>query len=156
MTYFEKNNGPLTKHVTIGPSGEIDKDSTNCWMATGTMTRAPLADWRELATALPKLQSNAAIALGRMRPGLDESVFLTTRDSKDVTKPGYAARIAENIIYEAGAPAFVLIDFDTKGMTPGVKSRLDELGGYSFRRWKVSTPISGGLRGSPDGQHPQG
>ena len=33
-------------------------------------------------------------------------------------------------IYAPGEPAFVLLDFDTKGMSPAVKARLAELGGF--------------------------
>ena len=56
---------------------------------------------------------------------------LVLKDDPQAGKPGFAARTAENFIYREGRPAFVLHDFDTKGMPDVVKTRIEELGGFA-------------------------
>lgn len=40
------------------------------------------------------------------------------------------ARTGGYIVYRTGQPALALLDFDTKGIPPGVAARIDELAGY--------------------------
>ncbi len=120
ITYFVKESGLLTKKIRLAADGSTVIDSSECRMSRGTMERVPFSDWRQLAAGLGNLPSNTAIALGRMRPDFPENVYLTTKDSPDCSRPGFAARTGDNIIYAPEQPAFVLLDFDTKGMPPAV------------------------------------
>ena len=130
ITYFVKESGLLTKKIRLAADGSTVIDSSECRRSRGTMERAFLSDWRHLATGLGNLPSNTAIALGRMQPDFPGKVFLTTKDSPDCSRPGFAARTGDNIMYAPGEPAFVLLDFDTKGLPPAVKARIDQLGGF--------------------------
>jgi hypothetical protein len=130
ITYFVKESGLLTKKIRLAAGGSTVIDSSECRMSRGTMERVPFSDWRQLAAGIGNLPSNTAIALGCMRPDFPEKVYLTTKDSPDCSRPGFAARIGDNIIYAPEQPAFALVDFDTKGMPPAVKAKIDELGGF--------------------------
>jgi len=130
ITYFVKESGLLTKKISLAADGTTVIDSSECRMSRGTMERVFLSDWRQLATGLRNLLPNTAICLGRLKASLPEKVNLTTKDAPDCFRPGFAARTGDNIIYAPGEPAFVLLDFDTKGMPPAVKARIDELGGF--------------------------
>ncbi len=130
ITFFIKDNGLLTKTVHCGADGSTVIDSSECRMSRGAMERVLLPDWRQLAEGISNLPSDTAIALGRMRPDFLDKVYFTTKDAPDCSHPGFAARTRDNIIYAPGEPAFVLLDFETKGMPPAVKARLAELGGF--------------------------
>jgi hypothetical protein len=130
ITCFVKESGLLTKKIRLAADSTTVIDSSECRMSRGTMERVFFSDWRQLATGLGNLPSNTAIALGHMRPDFPDKVYLTTKDAPDCSRPGFAARTGGNIIYAPGEPAFVLLDFDTKGMPPAVKARLAELGGF--------------------------
>jgi hypothetical protein len=43
---------------------------------------------------------------------------------------GFRGRLIDSIVYSNGQPAFALLDYDTKGMPPGVVARLNQMGGY--------------------------
>src|ERR1700720_3668454 len=80
------------------------------------------------AHPLEGTRRNAAWGLGALRPDLPDSAPLVRKRDPQSAQPGFVTRTAAEILYEA-EPSFVLCDFDTKGMPPDVKSRLQELGG---------------------------
>jgi hypothetical protein len=130
ITRFEKTGGPLTKRVYLKPDGAIANDSSDCRMSRGVMHRQHLVDWRALAGLIEVTPRNTAYALGVMRPGLPDSVPLVTKRDPRIAQPGFATRTAETILYREGRPAPVLLDYDTKGMPPDIRARVQECGGF--------------------------
>jgi hypothetical protein len=130
ITRFEKTGGPLTKRVYLKPDGAIANDSSDCRMSRGVMHRQHLLDWRALACLIEETPRNTAYALGVMRPDLPDSVPLVTRRDPRSAQPGFATRTAETILYREGRPGPVLLDYDTKGMPPDIRARMQECGGF--------------------------
>ena len=92
------------------------------------MKRLELDDWRDLATVINETPRNAAYALGALDSGLPPVVTLVAKRDPRSKEPGFVVRSKKNISQEEGAPGFILIDVDTKGMPPAVKRRLTEPG----------------------------
>ena len=65
-----------------------------------------------------------------MRPDFPGKGLFDHQGCAGLLAPWFAARTGDKILYAPGEPAFVLLDFDTKGMPPAVKARLAELGGF--------------------------
>ena len=70
--------------------------------------------------------------MGALRPELPDNVEITTKRKLNgaAQPPGLITRASDHIIYRPGRPALALLDYDTKGMSPSVEARIDELGGY--------------------------
>jgi hypothetical protein len=122
ITLLTKANGPLTKTISLTGS-----DSSNCRMAKGNAKRMLLsassqasvahaadAILTEFAKMLIGLKSDQAIALGRLRDGLPDSVAIEAKDKIDGAT-GAIARTSDNITYSPGKCALTLFDFDGKG-----------------------------------------
>jgi len=137
ITRFIKDDGPLTKHIHLTPSGVLGNDSSDCRMARGTMIRERLDDWRAFAALIEATPRNVAYALGAMRPDLPETIHHVTKKDPQSGHPGFATRTKGTLLYPPRGPALVLCDFDTKGMPAEVRSRLRELGGFLGALTKV-------------------
>jgi hypothetical protein len=81
------------------------------------------------ASGLEKLPRNTAIALGRLRPDFPDVNPLITKKAEQRGAIG-VTRTGDNIRYEPGKPAFVLLDCDDKGMPEEVKKNFAALGGF--------------------------
>ena len=130
LTKITKDSGAVTKRVHLNPDGSIGNDSSRCAIGKGRMTRLHLPDWRDFKEMLEATPRNTAYALGALRPGLPDSVQLVRKRDPQSAQPGVATRTADAILYREKCPGFALLDFDTKGMPPGVKTRLQDLGGF--------------------------
>jgi hypothetical protein len=121
-----KRGGPLTKRISLDPNGKLVSDGSACVMGAGTAWRTELPDMTSLADHIAALGPQEAIALGRLRDGLPDKVTVTTKARLNgATAPaGVIARTGEYILYEAGAPALLLVDVDTKGMPGSVRARI--------------------------------
>ena len=104
-------------------------DGSACIMPQGDAHRLHITGVAELATTISQLDSTQAIALGALRAGLPDQVKVVTK-SKLNGAVNVIARTSDHIKYQNGRPAFVLLDFDTKGMPPDVAARLKNLGGF--------------------------
>jgi len=82
----------------------------------------------DLARIIQGCGSNQAIALGALRQDLSSPVNVTAKGRLD-QNPGAIARVRDSIDYRPGCPAWVLIDFDSKGMPPDVDARIKAAGG---------------------------
>src|SRR5262249_15426201 len=96
----------------------------------GRARRVPLEGVDELASLISSLGSDEAIALGALREGLPAEVQVVTKNKLNGPNAPIIARTTDYITYRPGQTAFVLIDFDRKGMPDEVKTRLDDLGGF--------------------------
>jgi len=98
-------------------------------MGSGTARRAPLAGVSELATLIGSLESNQAMVLGALRPGLPDEVRVTTKAKLKNGAANVIARTAEDVVYRAGRPAFMLFDTDSKGMPDAIAAKIEQAGG---------------------------
>jgi hypothetical protein len=137
LTVFTKEGGPLTKIIRLGEHGRVVKDSSECRMARGRAQRARVGGVDELAKLISSLRKEQAIALGAMRSDLPESVAITTKGRLNGEQVNLIARTGNDIVHRKDAPAFVLLDFDTKGMPPEVEQRIAKAGGY----WKALVEV---------------
>jgi Virulence-associated protein E-like domain len=130
IVVFTKNRGPLTKKISL-VDGKVVSDSSACGMARGRARRVRLAGLEDLKALIENFASNEALALGALREDLADEVEIATIDElASAPRDGVIARTAENIRYVEGRPAFVLFDFDTKGMPPEVAAKIEALGGF--------------------------
>ena len=142
LTRLIKANGPLTKKLHLTAGGKLDNDSTQCQMATGRIERIQLDDWREFGPLIEATPRNVAWALGSMLDGLPDTAHLTVKDDPQTGQSGFVARTADNFIYRPNRPAFILIDFDLKGMPDDVKARIEALGGFAGALTSVAPAIA--------------
>jgi hypothetical protein len=126
---FTKSGGPLTKRIYLTEDGTLKSDGSACLMSRGIAERVEINDIAHFGTLIGALASDQAIALGALRHGLPGKVTVATKAKLNGhTGPDIIARTASNIVYRPG-PGLALVDFDTKGMPPEVKARLEKLGG---------------------------
>jgi hypothetical protein len=132
LTLFTNVGGPLTKRITI-ENGSIVSHGSACIMTEGTAQRVTMTDAAGLADLMLKLNPSQALSFGTLRSGLPDTVPIRPRARINGTAyPGLTTAIArtkENILYEPGKLAWVLIDFDQKGIPPAVAQRIQDLGG---------------------------
>jgi hypothetical protein len=131
ITVFTKSDGPLTKRISLS-DGSIKSDGGACLMARGDARRVRVSNGKQLAKIIERICPNQAIGLGALRPGLPDEVEVVTKAKllNGVSRPDLIARTGADIIFREGQPAFALLDFDTKGMPPGVAAELERLGGF--------------------------
>jgi hypothetical protein len=131
ITAFTKSGGPLTKRIRLAADGSITSDGSECVMARGVARRVPIGDVKEFAALLDNINPNQAIALGALRPDLPGEVGVVTKHNLNGhARPDVIARTGSDILYRKGQPAFALLDFDTKGLSPDVAKQLDATGGF--------------------------
>ena len=81
LTKFTNTEGSLTKHIYKGADGKLVKEPAGqIWR--GTMSRLPLADWRDFAKVLESTTSNVAYGIGTMREGLPNSATIVLKNDE--------------------------------------------------------------------------
>src|SRR5271155_1616406 len=131
LTHITKDDGPLTKRISLTDGGALSSDGAACVMPRGKGRRVELSGIGQLSDLIGGLQSDQALALGALRPDLPESVTIVTRGKLNGgASPDVIARTSTAITYREKQPALALLDFDTKGMPPEVRARLETLGGF--------------------------
>ncbi|MBM3491867.1 MAG: hypothetical protein FJX68_15785, partial [Alphaproteobacteria bacterium] len=139
-----RKGGPkplLSKRIFLDKQGVLQSDGSQCLMAQGTATRATAETAKALAKHVAACGSDQAIVLGSLKAGLPDHVMVTVSHRlKD--NPGAIARSREFIDYQAGAPAWALIDFDTKGMPVAVAAGIEAAGGM----WPALLRVAPGLQ----------
>lgn len=139
ITLITKCDRPalMSKRISLDVNGKLRSDGSECRMMTGTAARAFTGTASALAQLIVSCGSNQAIALGRLRPDLPDSVDVTIPRRLD-QHPGAITRSRAYIDYQHGTPAWCLIDFDSKAMPDEVKARIDAAGGM----WNVLLTIA--------------
>jgi hypothetical protein len=132
ITVFSKEDGPLTKLISLTADGSVKSDGSACVMSSGAARRVPIADVEELAALIGGLEPNQAIALGALRAGLLNKVRVVTKARLNGEACNVIARTGDNIIYRNEQPAFALLDYDTKAMPDEIAAKI-ERGGF----WKT-------------------
>jgi hypothetical protein len=129
LVVFAKTGGPLTKRISLAPDGSLKSDGSACIMAQGQARRAAITSVADLGALIERLDSNEALALGSLRPGLPDQVEVVTKRKLNGVA-SVIARTAEALSYRKGKPAFALLDFDSKGMPDAVRTELRRHGNY--------------------------
>ncbi|WP_407120060.1 hypothetical protein [Bradyrhizobium sp. STM 3561] len=142
LTLITKLDEPslMSKRLSLNDDGSLNSDGSKCWMSKGIAARALAATAAMLARIIVACRSNQAIALGSMAKNIAAPVHIVTKDRIN-ENPGCIARTRDFINYRSGVPSWVLIDFDTKGMPPEVKVKIDASGGM----WECLLKIAPGL-----------
>jgi hypothetical protein len=142
MTLFRSATGPLTKRISI-EDGKIRSDGSACRMAGGTARRVLLDGPASLAELLENMPSNQAIALGRLRQGLADTVTVVLKkDLNESNSRSIIARTADYLKYAPGEPAYMLFDHDAKGMPGKIAAKVKEAGGF----WRAVVDVIPALR----------
>lgn len=133
FTVLAKADGPLTKRISLTPSGTTHSDGSRCKMFTGDAHRAHLGFPHEFAGFIGAMETNEAIVLGTLKDGLPDCAEITTKGRlaslNESASPNLIARTGEYFSYRPQKVAPVLIDVDVKAMPDAVRQRMDELGG---------------------------
>lgn len=122
----------LSKRIEL-VDGQIVSDGAPCRMAVGDAEVVPAASAADLARILVMMDSNNALALGTIK-GHAEARIVTARTLAKMQEHATAkglpiiARSRAYIDYQAG-PAWMLCDFDRKGMPSTVAAAIADRGG---------------------------
>ena len=134
LTGFTKEDGPLTKRISLSDSGALITDGSACIMSRSRATRLKFGDLNSLAAHIESLDPAQAIALDSLDHAISAETVrvvpkVTLEKLNGSAAPDRIARTASYIHYVAGQPALVLIDFDAKGMPTPVRKRIQASGG---------------------------
>ena len=144
ITVFTKDDGPLTKRISLAPDGTVKSDGSACVMAKGSARRFGFTAMSQYSDLLIALRSNEAIVGGSLRPDLPEVVqVVTKRKLNGADHAGVIARSKDFIDYRPGQPALAPIDFDIKGMPHTTGAAMDALGGLWPALVSVCPPLAG-------------
>ena len=143
ITLIKKSdtNPVMSKRIFLNEQGKVCSDGSQCLMAQGTATRATTETAADLAKHIMACGTEQAIALGALRADLANPAKITTL-AKLKDNPGAITRSRDFIDYRPGAPAWALIDFDTKGMPLNVAAGIEAAGGM----WKALLTFAPGLQ----------
>ena len=139
-----KKSGPnpvMSKRIFLDEQGKVCSDGSQCLMAQGTATRATAETAADLAEHIVACGTDQAIALGALRADLPNPAKITI-PAKLKDNPGAITRSRDFIDYRPGAPAWALIDFDTKGMPASVGASIEAAGGM----WNALLNVAPGLQ----------
>ena len=98
-------------------------------MGRGRAVQVKIDGVEDLADLIARLGSDQAIALGALRSDLPDQVGVVTKDKLDGQRD-VIARTGSRHLPREGHSAYLLLDYDTKGMTAEVETRLAALGGF--------------------------
>jgi hypothetical protein len=118
----------MSKRIFLDGQGKLQSDASGCFMVEGTASRASAATAHEFARIIANCGTEQAIALGTLECELPDQVDVTVPRRLD-RRPGAITRSRSFIDYLPGSPAWVLIDYDTKGIPDEVKAKIDAAGG---------------------------
>ena len=130
LAVFETSGETLSKVITLGADGQPVSDSSHCRMRRGKAWRYQSRNLSAFAKYIESMPHNRAIAIGRLKAGLQPCVEVYKQNNSHSRARGCIARTQDNLEFSAGRPALVLFDVDTKGITDDVCDRVAEAGGY--------------------------
>jgi hypothetical protein len=147
LTRFTNEGGrSLTKKISLAADGSLVSDKSAMVMSRGIAERITVDGVAGLGALIETLAASQALALGGLRADLPNKVNVTTEKLLQGGKArlDLIARTNENIVYDG--PAFVLLDFDSKGMPESVRSELARLGGFWPALLTVMPELQGAAR----------
>ena len=143
---FKKHDGILSKTIRAGEDGSPASDGSACRMSSGTAMRVTLSGADALADLVNNMAPNEALALGRLVPGVGEKAPVTTVRRLKSAPKGTIARTRDFIEFKPGAPAFMLLDIDFKGMPQEIKDRIEAAGGVVALLTELFPELMAGAR----------
>jgi hypothetical protein len=147
ITIFRKKNGVLSKRISLGKDGKVKSDGSECRMSAGTAQRFKLDGVGSLADLIEQMPSNEALALGRLRLDLPAQVkVVLARDLDDKTPTDVIARTKEHLHFAPDTPAYMLLDYDRKGQSAAVTTKLKEAGGFWYAVIEVVPGLANAAR----------
>jgi hypothetical protein len=127
----DPNGTLLSKRIALDPDGIPMSDGSPCRMATGTAVTVPAESAAALAGLINTMRPCNALALGSIHNFNGSTVKVVTAKKLIELPDNYnIARTREHVIFRPGEPAWMLLDFDAKGMPPAVQTQFDLAGGY--------------------------
>jgi hypothetical protein len=138
---FTKANGPLTKRIFLNADGTLSSNGSLCLMAKGIAQRTFANSAKDLAALIESVNSDQALALGALRPDLADHVSVVTKNKLNGAA-NVIARTADAIKYRPAEPAWLLIDYDRKGMPAEIRKEVKTRGGL----WPTLVSILPALR----------
>jgi hypothetical protein len=128
MTRFTNSTGPLTKRIELAADGcSTVSDNSACSMYRGEAERVEVRSVNDLADLIGSTTTEQALALGHFDASLPQPIRIVTAENVGSTKRPHIARVNANFKYDG--PAFALLDFDSKGITPQVRAKIEACGG---------------------------
>src|SRR5690348_1985185 len=124
FTVFRKSNGSLSKRIFLDQNGTAVSDGSACSMACGQANREVIQATtatetiEQLAKCINRMSSEDALALGVLKDDLPNAVEITVQGREDPAI-GLVPRSQDFLVYRPGKPAFMLCDFDKKGIPQG-------------------------------------
>ena len=136
----------LSKRISLGIDGKPVSDGTPCRMATGTAITTTAANANALARLIEGMLPCNALALGSILGGNETSFNVVTASALARLRPeqrsnNVISRTREYINFRDGAPAWLLVDYDLKGMPTHVAGRIKAAGGL----WQALLSAAPGL-----------
>ncbi len=135
LTLVKKTDGPCTKRISL-EGGKVVSDGSACAIWDGTAKRLPIKPFQGqsatkiFASILTRVGEDKAICLGRLISEVADKVPLVTeKRRRQSAKKDAISRTQEYLRFVEGEPAFMLIDFDRKGMPQDIAARVDAAGG---------------------------
>lgn len=145
IVVFRKSGGPLTKRVWQSRSGKVNADGSDCRMSEGWAWRTQVDGVAHLAELIEELDTDEALALGRLRAGLPTKVRVVLRKQIDEAgPPDVIARTTDYLTFVPSLPAFMLLDHDRKNMPPEIATKLKRAGTF----WRALTQAVPALTGA--------
>lgn len=139
LTVIRSEHGTISKVIRKGRDGNLESDSSLCWVTDGWIGTVALDSLEQLAGLLNRLTSTHALVLGALAgvPLRQSKRLKTARWYADAVAE-YGAeevdryvrtRTQEHCYFPDDAPGFLLIDYDPRGMPEAVRARLKAAGG---------------------------
>ena len=128
IAIFCNSDGPMSKHFAL-QDGKIQAVAA-CKLKRGTARRVMLYDAAAFAKLIGNMKSNEALALGRLRADLPDTVeVVTKRELNGSTAVKVIARSQDFLYFAERIAAWMLFDHDGKKMPSEVADKLNQLGG---------------------------
>jgi hypothetical protein len=129
ITVFAKAGGPLSKHIKL-ENGSPVSDGSPCTMSEGKASIIEVPTAAALAEIINSAASHVAISLGVLKGVANGHAVPIVARAAWGEGSNALTRTLDHMHFRAGWPAWVLLDFDRKGMPAEVATRLDAAGGF--------------------------
>ena len=110
LTLYTKENGNLTKTISLDDSGHVVKNSSECWMANGTAETITMP-FAELPAFFNTVKQNQAVGWGTHFGRL--SKIVSQKQMQVNAQPDCITRSKSNFSYPEGKAGVLLLDNDS-------------------------------------------
>jgi hypothetical protein len=125
ITTFTKNSGIATKTIQL-ENGKPKSDGSSCMMAHGTAITIDIS-MADLARLIDACDDRTAICVGALKNSKEAKVV-----TKSKLRPGTIARTREFLEFTPEQPGALVLDYDQKGMPPGLGGKFWDAMTYEF------------------------